>query len=168
MNNLFTTDRLLIRSADENDLKFIMSLEQNEENNQFVFQGTVEEHLDEIRDENIFLMIIEDKSNHHPAGFILAGINRKSDIVELRRIVISEKNMGLGKETISGFMQYCFKELSINRFWLDVFTDNHAGIHLYRNLGMNLDGVLRESYKSENQYRNQMIFSMLRKEFSGL
>ena len=165
MKNLFTTERLLIRSAEEKDLKFIMSLEQDEENNQFVFQGTVEEHLDEISSSDTFLMVIEDAANHHLIGFILSGINRKSDVFELRRIVVSEKNKGFGKEAISGLMKYCFKELSINRFWLDVFTDNYAGIHLYKQLGMTIDGVLRESHKSGNQYRDQMIFSILRNEF---
>ncbi|MBV1756698.1 MAG: GNAT family N-acetyltransferase [Dethiosulfatibacter sp.] len=165
MKNLFVTDRLLIRSANEKDLKFIMGLEQEKENNAFVFQGTKEEHLDEIRDKNTFLMIIEDKSSQRLEGFILAGINRKSDVFELRRIVISEKNKGFGKEVISGLMKYCFKELYINRFWLDVFTDNHVGIHLYKQLGMTIDGVLRESHKSGNQYRDQMIFSILRNEF---
>ncbi|MDP3386348.1 MAG: GNAT family protein [Eubacteriales bacterium] len=168
MKIYFTTDRLVVRAAEDNDLEFIMALEQDKENNAFVFQGTIEEHLDEIRDENTYLMIIEDKFNHSPSGFILSGIKRKSDIFELRRIVIAEKNKGFGKEVIIGLMRYCFEELSINRFWLDVFTDNHTGIHLYRQLGMRLDGILRESHKSGNHYRDQMIFSMLRREFSGL
>ncbi len=167
MTILFITERLLVRSAVENDLKFIMGLEQSEENKAFVFQGTLEEHLDEIMTENTFLLIIEEKSSQQPVGFILSGMNRKSDVFELRRIVISEKNKGFGKEAISGLMKYCFKELSINRFWLDVFTDNSAGIHLYKQLGMTKDGVLRESHKSGNQYRDQMIFSMLRNEFSN-
>jgi RimJ/RimL family protein N-acetyltransferase len=168
MKIFFKTERLVVRAAEENDLEFIMGLEQDKENKAFVFQGTIEEHLDEIRDENTYLMIIEDKSNHCPVGFILSGIQRKSDIFELRRIVISEKNKGFAKETISGLMRYCFGELSINRFWLDVFTDNHAGIHLYRQLGMTLDGILRESHKSGNLYRDQMIFSILKKEFSNI
>jgi RimJ/RimL family protein N-acetyltransferase len=168
MKIFFTTYRLVVRAAEENDLEFIMDLEQDKENNAFVFQGTREEHLHEIGDENTFLMIIEDKSNHRPIGFALSGIKRKSDIFELRRIVMSEKNKGFGKETISGLMSYCFGELSINRFWLDVFTDNHAGVHLYRQLGMTLDGILRESHKSGDHYRDQMIFSMLRKEFSHI
>lgn len=168
MNFFFTTERLLVRAAEEDDLNYIIGLEQNEENNAFVFQGTIEEHLYEIRDKNTYLMIIEDKSNQFPMGFILSGIIRKSDIFELRRIVISDKNKGFGKEAISGLMKYCFEELSINRFWLDVFTDNHAGIHLYRQLGMTLDGILRESHKTENNYRDQMIFSILKKEFCSI
>ena len=165
MRFLFDTKRLAVRLAVKNDLDFIMKLEQSDENNAFVFQGTLEEHLDEIKDDNTFLMIIEDKVSHTSKGFILSGIDRKSDVFELRRIIISDKNHGYGKEIITALMKYCFEELCINRFWLDVFTDNHAGIHLYRQLRMTLDGVLRESYKSGDNYRDQMIFSMLKREF---
>lgn len=165
MRFLFDTKRLAVRLAVKNDLDFIMKLEQSDENNAFVFQGTLEEHLDEIKDDNTFLMIIQDKASHSLKGFILSGIDRKSDVFELRRIVISDKNQGYGQEVISALMEYCFEKLSINRFWLDVFTDNYAGIHLYRQLRMTLDGVLRESYKSGDNYRDQMIFSILRQEF---
>ena len=57
------------------------------------------------------------------------------------------------------------RELNINRFWLDAYPDNTVGIHLYESLGMHRDGVLRQNYKSERGYLDQIIFSMLKDEY---
>ena len=46
----------------------------------------------------------------------------------------------------------------MNRFWLDVFEDNTVGISLYTSLGLVHEGTLRQSYKDEKGYRNQLIF----------
>lgn len=58
-----------------------------------------------------------------------------------------------------------FENLEVNRFWLDVYPVNIIGINLYENLGMHKDGILRENYKAERGYLDQIIYSMLKKEY---
>ena len=89
----------------------------------------------------------------------------KSHIFELRRIAVSRKGMGYGKEVMTALFKYAFEELEINRFWLDVYPDNIIGIELYECLGMHRDGVLRQNYKSERGYLDQIIYSLLREEY---
>ncbi len=98
-------------------------------------------------------------------GYALVRLNRKSEIFELRRIAISDKRKGYGRESMKALLKYAFEEMNINRFWLDVYPDNIFGIRLYESLGMNRDGVLRQSYKSERGYLDQIIYSMLREEY---
>ncbi len=69
------------------------------------------------------------------------------------------------RETLLGIIKYCFEVVNCNRFWLDVYLDNEKGINLYKSVGMHHDGTLRESYKSERAYLNQMIFSILKEEY---
>lgn len=62
-------------------------------------------------------------------------------------------------------IKLAFEKLDINRFWLDVYPDNIYGIQLYESLGMHRDGVLRQNYKAERGYLDQIIYSMLRNEY---
>ena len=64
-------------------------------------------------------------------------------------------------------IEYAFEETQTNRLWLDVYPDNPAGIHLYESLGMHRDGVLRQNYKAERGYLDQIIYSLLREEYEN-
>jgi len=67
-----------------------------------------------------------------------------------------------------GILKYCFEVLDMNRFWLDVYTDNEVGINLYKSLDLVYEGTLRSAYKSERGYLDMMVFSMLRSEYEKL
>lgn len=159
------TENLKISSARVDEIEKIILLENKEENKKFVWQGTYEEHIKEINSSSDFLLTFRECKSNKIVGFALVNINKKSNVFELRRIVISKKRKGYGKESIFGLMNYAFNKKNINRFWLDVYTDNKVAIKLYKKLGMTFEGTLRESYKSERGYLDQMIFSILKKEF---
>jgi len=165
MDILFESQRLNICLAKEQDIDTIMDLEQHKENRRFVWQGTYEQHVDEINDDSYLLLTIREKSDDSIVGFILAVVDLKSDVFELRRIAISKKGIGYGRETLQSMMKYSFDSLHTNRFWLDVYPDNEVGIKLYESLGMKLDGKLRQSYKRGDFYLDQLVYSILREEY---
>lgn len=92
-------------------------------------------------------------------------LNFQSEVFELRRIAIIEKAKGYGKESMEALFKYAFEGLKMNRLWLDVYPDNIIGIKLYESLGMHKDGVLRQNYKAERGYLDQIIYSMLKEEY---
>lgn len=161
----FETCRLKIFDATEEEIPKIIEMEEAEDNRNFVFQGSYKEHLSEIKSDNRLLLSIKEKNSGEMIGFSLSVIDKKSHSFEFRRIVIDKKGMGYGKEFILGLLKYCFMDLKMNRFWLDVFEDNVVGINLYTSLGLVHEGTLRQSYRDEKGYRNQLIFSMLRDEY---
>ena len=162
----FETQRFTVREAVEEDLEYVMRLERAEENRDFVFQNTLEEHKKNLQSSDVMLFIAEEKETYEKSAFILCSLNKSYDSFELRRIVVSSKNKGTGLELIKALIKYVFEVLSVNRFWLDVFTDNERAIHLYKNLGMIHEGTLRQSYKDySGKYRDQMIFSILNDEY---
>lgn len=165
MDILFSTERLNIFNATEKDIDIILELENHKDNRNYVWQGTFEEHMSEINDKNSMLVVFKRKDNNEIIGYSLSHINFKSDVFELRRIVISDKGKGYGRETLLGIIKYCFEVVKCNRFWLDVYPDNEKGINLYKSVGMHHDGTLRQSYKSERGYLDQMIFSILKEEY---
>ncbi len=159
------TNRLYLESAQKTDIEAIMEMENHKDNRNFVWKGTYEEHEAEIKKDDFFLFIIKQKDNHENAGFALANLDNKSQRFELRRFVIVKKGMGYGKEVMNALLEFAFEELGVNRFWLDVYPDNLIGIKLYENVGMHKDGVLRENYKSERGFLDQIIYSMLKNEY---
>lgn len=165
---MLSTNRLNILEAKESDIKTIMEMENHIENRNFVWKGTYEEHKAEILDSDFFLFIIKQKEDNAAVGFALIKIDKKSEVFELRRIVISEKGSGYGKEVVSELFRFAFEDLGMNRFWLDVYPDNLVGIKLYEKLGMKREGILRQNYKSERGFLDQIIYSMLKTEYFAI
>jgi [ribosomal protein S5]-alanine N-acetyltransferase len=162
---MIETKRLYIVDATEEDIDTIIKLEGHKDNRNFVWLGTYEEHKAEIQDKNYLLLVFKQKEDNLIVGFALIKLDLNSEIFELRRIAISHKGIGYGKEVMNGLLKYAFEELNINRFWLDVYPDNVIGIKLYESLGMHRDGVLRQNYKSERGYLDQIIYSILKSEY---
>ena len=162
---MIETKRLIIIDATEEDIETIINLENHKDNRDFVWSGTYEEHKAEIEDKNHLIFVFRQKEDNLIVGFALIRLDFKSEIFELRRIAISNKGIGYGKEVMNALLKYAFEEMNINRFWLDVYPDNAIGIKLYEGLGMHRDGVLRQNYKSKRGYLDQIIYSMLKSEY---
>lgn len=165
---MIETKRMWLREATADDIDQIIALEEHKDNRDFLWIGTRQEHQDEIDDPNHILLIFEKKQDRSTVGYALIRLNPRSEIFELRRIAISEKNRGYGREAMETLFKFAFEGLNINRFWLDAYPDNTVGIHLYESLGMHRDGVLRQNYKSERGYLDQIIFSMLKDEYFAI
>jgi len=162
---MIETKRLYITSATEADIETIIKLESHKDNRKFIWIGTFEDHKAEIYDKNHLLFVFKRKEDNLIVGFALIRLDLKSEIFELKRIAISHKGKGYGKETLAALLKYAFEDLKTNRFWLDVYPDNAIGIKLYEGMGMHCDGVLRQNYKSERGYLDQVIYSMLKSEY---
>lgn len=61
MASIFTTKRLSVRKATANDVKRIIETENAAENRQYIWQGTYEEHINEIEGDTDLLLVFEDK-----------------------------------------------------------------------------------------------------------
>ena len=162
---LFETERLYIDEATEAEIPELIEIESHEENRNYLWIGTYEEHQSEIADPNHLLLIFHEKKSRQTKGYALIRLNHKSHIFEVRRIAITDKGKGFGKESMIGLIRYAFEHADTNRLWLDVYPDNEVGINLYDSLGMHRDGILRQNYLSERGYLDQIIYSMLRSEY---
>ena len=164
MDFLFETKRFRAVPACAEDIPFIIRMEHDPANRNFIWQGTEEQHLAEIADPAHILAVFRTEEGTR-IGYMLCHVDEKSEVFELRRIAIDVKGQGYGREAMEGTMRYAFETLHMNRFWLDVYPDNTTGIQLYESLGMHRDGMLRQSYKSERGYLDQIVYSMLKGEY---
>lgn len=159
------TERLYIDEVVPEEIDEIIAIESHEENRDYLWIGTAEEHNDEISDPNHMLLIFRHKETSETKGYALIRLDFKSHIFEVRRIAITDKGKGFGKESMLALIKYAFEEAQTNRLWLDVYPDNEIGIKLYESIGMHCDGVLRQNYLAERGYLDQIIYSMLRSEY---
>jgi len=160
-----TSKRLSISDAEESDINLIIEIEEHPDNRDFIWIGTHEEHLSEINDNQHLLLVFRRADDNTPIGYSLSRIDFNSEIYELRRFVITDKGKGYGREAMKAHLKYAFESLKVNRFWLDVYPDNAVGIKLYESLNMHCDGVLRQNYKADRGYLDQIIYSMLKNEY---
>ncbi len=120
---MIETKRLYIADAIEVDIETIIELENHKDNRDFVWIGTYEEHKAEIADKNHLVFIFRRKEDDLIIGYALIRLDFKSEIFELRRIIISHKGIGYGKEVMKALLKYAFEKMNMNRFWLDVYPD---------------------------------------------
>lgn len=72
---------------------------------------------------------------------------------------------GLGKACTRFAIDYGFCELNLNRIHLSVLSTNERAIHLYRALGFQDEGCLRQAQFKDNQYIDVILMSLLRSEY---
>ena len=152
--------------AKAQDIDWIMQLEEAPENRDFVWQGSYEEHLSEIDEENCYLFIHEDDEGNK-LGYSLNRFNTRAKSLEIRRIVIDIKGCGHGKKAMQSLFDFGFLELGAQRIWLDVYPHNEVGISLYKSLGLTQEAHLRRSDFQCGKYCDQIIFGLLKEEYES-
>lgn len=149
------------------DIDEIVRLENGDENKAFIFPYTSEQNAATIEDENMTHLTVWDKPSGKIIGFIiLCGIQNPNKSLEFRRIVISEKGKGIGRQCIRLIKEYCFTTLGFHKLWLDVFQDNERASNLYKSEGFRPDGILRDEVKTGDGYRSLLLMSILESEYT--
>ena len=86
---------------------------------------------------------------------------------ELWRIYIADsalRGQGLGREAMRAMMEHCFRDLALERLYLDHYTGNPAA-YLYQSLGFQYEGVLRRNCRKNGVLYDVHLMSMLREEY---
>ena len=64
-------------------------------------------------------------------------------------------------------LNYCFFRLNLNKVYLKVITENPNAIKLYEKNGFVKEGILREEHFDEGRFKDVLVMSILRKEYSS-
>jgi len=160
------SDLIILKNTQENDLDFVVDCEHQPCNAQYVGQWTKEQHRVSLFQEDILHLIVEEKYTNKPIGYvILAGITNPNQNIEFRRIVISDKGKGLGRETLKLVKKVAFTQLNAHRLWLDVRYKNQRAQRLYESEGFVEEGILRECILYNENYESLIVMSILRNEY---
>ncbi|MGN7116385.1 GNAT family N-acetyltransferase [Lysinibacillus odysseyi] len=114
-----------------------------------------------------FLSILH---NDYHVGNIVLDFNERHDSVFLQIYIgdTSCRGKGIGANAMNIALDYIFVEKQKHRVHLKVFEDNFPAIKLYEKLGFIKEGIERDSHKMDGVFRNQLLYSMLSKEWKGI
>jgi RimJ/RimL family protein N-acetyltransferase len=149
------TENILIKKTDLKDLSKIIHFEK--ENSQFVQQYGLTEHKKTLENE-CHLSIFKKENNKLIGHIILTGIFDQKKSIEFRRIVISEKGFGFGKDSIELIKKICFEKYKADKIWLDVYSDNKRAIKLYESQGFSKEKKIQ--LQQDNNKRDLWIMSI--------
>lgn len=157
---------LILRETTEKDLSFVLETEKAASKDGVVNLQTWQNHKEYLANKNTRHLIIETKGTS--VGYlILAGLEDKNETIEFRRIVVSEKGKGFGRQALRLAKQIAFEELNAHRFWLDVVDTNKRARKLYESEGFITEGKWRECYKvkGKNERESLVFMSILKDEY---
>ena len=161
------THRIFLRPTREEDLEQILEIEH--QNARFIGVYSREKHGFIMHDQSkIHLAIFEAVSCELVGYAILAGLGDPHNAVEFRRLAISKKGQGFGRDAIRLIKRLCFEKLGVHRLWLDVISDNFRAVKLYQSEGFKKEGLIRDCVRSGEEYRSIWVMAMLAPEYARL
>ena len=154
------------------DLDYVISVERDSHNLPFITPWERTQHEGAVRFPDFRHFIVEAGGAYERAGFvILQGCRNPHGSVELKRIVLQPKGLGLGRECVRRLKHMAFHDLHAHRFWLDVKQLNLRAQSLYISEGFVEEGRLRESVRltgnNADGYDSLVVMSMLDREYQA-
>ena len=160
--------RVRLRPTMQSDLDYVLSLERDPENLPYITPWEKIQHEAAIRFPDFRHFIIETGPQLERGGFlILIGCRNQHQSIELKRMVVRDKNRGFGRAALRVAKRIAFDDLGAHRFWLDIKKRNIRARSLYDSEGFVLEGELREAVKLQDGYDSLVVMSMLQGEFAG-
>jgi RimJ/RimL family protein N-acetyltransferase len=161
------TARVRLRPTMQSDLDFVLSLERDPVNLPFITPWERLQHEAAIRFPDFRHFIVETGPGLEAGGFmILIGCRNPHLAVELKRMVVRDKQQGFGRAALKVAKKIAFDDLGAHRFWLDVKKTNARAQALYASEGFVLEGELRQAVKIAGGYDSLVVMSMLQEEFA--
>lgn len=75
---------------------------------------------------------------------------------------------GYALESCKLLFEYGFNQLGLNKIWTEIYEFDEKKRYLYENIGLKIDGVLRENYFYDGKWWNSLILSILKNDFEKL
>ncbi len=112
------------------------------------------------------IFIIETLKEKQIGYTLIKDLDHKNQCAEIGLFLSPEfQEQGYGKDSFKTLMKFCFNELNLHRLMLEVFSFNDRAVQMYKKLGFQVEGTLRDAYFCEGQFHNIVIMSILRDEF---
>ncbi|MCX6127393.1 MAG: GNAT family protein [Proteobacteria bacterium] len=161
-------NQITLRRASEADIDFIVTAEVAPDNTPFIGRWPRSQHIANLGNGTFSYLIIERQKPDSPLGYvILEGLKDENRSLNIKRIVVVEKGLGIGRAAIQQIKNLAFSKFQAHRLWLDVKTFNDRAKHIYETEGFKIEGTLRDCIKNGDQYESLTVLSILESEFTS-
>lgn len=79
----------------------------------------------------------------------------------------SAQGRGYGSDALRTLLRFAFQELNLHKVTLMVYASNEGGRRLYEKVGFTYEGTLRQEVYRRGIYEDQLVYSILEREFGG-
>lgn len=172
------TERLILRQMTMDDLEFYFkhfSIREIEEGSGY----PAPKDLDAARDEvQRFIIDLYENGLGYRWGIAKKG---EDDLIgtcgyylwnrEARKAAIGYDlepeywGQGIMTEALAEMIRFGFKEMDLNRIQVSIEPSNERSLRLVQRLGFKREGVLRDNYFFKGVYQDDVMFSLLRREW---
>ena len=109
------------------------------------------------------LLLVAEYNNQLVGNIDLTGNQRK--LMEHTAVIgmgmLKEwRNTGLGTALLSNVIEWARKNEILEVIWLQVYTENAAGLKLYKKMGFSENGIIKNFFKHENKYFDNLTMSL--------
>ncbi len=170
---LASDNQVALRPLEREDLKFVHTLDNNASVMRYWFEEPFAS-FDELQ--QIYESHTHDQSERR---FIITNVNLAPvglvELVEINhihrhaefQIIISPAYHGRGyaQQATRQAIDYVFQVLNLHKLSLYVDTENHAAIHVYKKLGFSEEGILREEFFVNGEYRDALRMCILQHDY---
>ncbi len=157
---------LKFERATEKDLPFIMATERMSGYDALVGRWDETRHRAALNDGHYAYFLAREAAT--PAGFAIVRDWASAERVScVKRIAVPNPGSGIGRRLLHAVVATIFRETQAHRVWLGVFPDNARARRAYEAVGFKAEGVARGSAFFGGTFRDELIMSMLRPEWSA-
>ena len=158
-------NQITIRLAEIEDAEDILNLKRGYIKNTNTLPLTLEDYPDDLKKE---INLIEGYQNSENSIFLVAELNNQLigniDLTGSKRSKISHtamlgmginenwRNQGLGKILIQCAIDWATNKSELEIVWLDVYSSNEIGFHLYKKMGFEVSGIIKDFFREGNEY----------------
>ena len=125
-----------LRRSAPADLDFVLALEHHPDQRPFIGQWTREQHLETMARPDREHWIIERAEDAAPQGYLIAyDVRAASYGIYVKRIAITEKSKGVGREALREFLAHAFGDRHAAAVCLAVRRHNARAQRAYQAVG---------------------------------
>ncbi|WP_293935830.1 GNAT family N-acetyltransferase [Iodobacter sp.] len=177
MSICLETPRLILKSLTEADRGFFTQLYQHPETMKYVGDPISADEINEKFNSRLaawnkhsvhrLCLVIFDKANHTPVG--VTGFMAKWLPYQQAEVGYllhpSQQGKGYGKESLQAVLQFAFNDCLLHKITATVTEGNIASSKLLENSGFIQEGRIRDNFKLNQQWHNDLIYGLLNSDF---
>ena len=130
----------------------------------YVSRDAVRDHLENISADHYRLVAVVNERVVGQLG-LQPGTGRQAHVAHLGMMVhVDYQGQGVGSALMEAAINLAENWLNLSRIELTVFTDNAAGLALYRKFGFEIEGTLREYAYRDGHFVDTFLMVRIRED----
>jgi len=174
-NPFIIGEEIYLRAPEEGDEEVIATTENHPDSRETLFYAlptdlnSINEKWTKYNDDpNTIVFIICSKNPDKPIG--ITAFHRIDWVSRMAIFYIAIADMenrskGFGSEATKLIMNYVFNTLNLNRVQLHVAVKNEKAIAVYKKIGYEVEGTLRQAMFREGKYHDFYVMGLLKKDY---